>query len=197
MNNILPSLDRLNYEEIRELRDLLNEKMKDYEDQKIIDDLNNKIKTNGYAWTVKSIDNSKICNENILSVKFPVNIRIYTLDKENTEDIHVDGLSAQNDWIDYLGFDYKPTDNDEWFDSDEWLDNGCWDSPLKGQAVIYVDVYYLKSSAPKEGLHFECFDEYGNIQKWTVLDDKLYCEGEYFGELAGWNEYGLFVLKKD
>lgn len=195
MDNIYYYLDYFKYKLIKNIKDFSHNKMEEYDNQRTINDLNNKIKTKGYAWSVSDIDHNKICNKNVLLTKFPIFIRIYTWNKIHMEDIHVgDMLDTQNDWVDYLEFDYEPTDSD-WKDTDEddLFDIGP-SFPLEGKSIILVNIYYQISPPPKEGSSLKCFDKNGNIENWTVKDGKLYCENKYFAKLEEWDSYKLFVI---
>lgn len=201
MQAIKDLLDGLNQQELNDLKDLLNAKINKLKDQELIAQIRGQLKLNGYAWTTQS--NLEIQFDSggaeILQTQFPLYIHVWTCDKEDKIDLHVDGLyRKQNDWVDYMGCDYQPSHNDDFTvcDDEEW-DYNDWDDPATGKATLMVQIFLKKQPAPKEGSKFQCFDEDGNIVNWKVSQGQLFCKDRYFGQLYQWDQYEIFVIDEN
>lgn len=196
MEGIIESLNLLTLAELQKVDAVIRNKIQKFEKDKFISDLKDEVHLNGYAWRIKSI--SDFADPNIQSTYFPVNIDVFTYEKEDKTDCHVDDLSEeQNDWVDYMSFDYIPKDSDDWevsHDEEKW-NYGDWDDPATGKATMVIQIFYKIQSPPNEGEIFECFDDEGNIEKWKVENGKLYNNNKYFNEIDKWNEYDIFILK--
>jgi hypothetical protein len=189
-----------NLRELNDFINIINVKIKDLKNQELLNKIKNDLKLNGYAWTVSP--DVLMTFENhapaIFETKFPLFIDISTWDKEDKTDLHVRGLSGeQHDWVDYVEFNWCPSDEDDFKVRDGRWSYGDWDDPVYGQAIIMIRFFFQKHQVPKEGSCFTAFDEEGNYEEWNVDQSKLYCQGRYFGPLDQWNKYDIFVIDNE
>jgi len=150
----------------------------------------------------QEIDSKGYCFSLNIFYEFPclelsLNVDISTYDKEDHTDIHARGLSYdQLPLIKRLGFNYHPTDKDDYdYDDDDWT-SGDWDDPDKNIGKMSLFLYYKKVPCPPEGTRFESSDETGEIKQTEIRDGQIYREGESDWPVTMWDEIELFVLPK-
>ncbi len=201
MINIIKDLDQLNDNELYELREILDMKIKIHEKLKMKNFIKNEIEEYGHAFLVpkfESMDASEISTE-YDSRFFPLNIEVYTYDLKQFRKIHVGNLdNKQNDWFRYMAYDYVPNDEDLPKIKNIRWDNLAHEYDLdheNGVGIMDVKIIYKKNPPPLNDNVFDCFDNVGNIKTWNVTNNMLYCQGIYFGTLDKWYTYDLFVVK--
>ena len=192
MEQIVNLLDKISNDELSELSNIINDKLessrKERRNKKIIKEIENK----GYHCRTDLNETIEISELN--HIKLPLYIDIYTKDREDKEDIHVDGLSdKQEKWFKFLDFEYEPCDNDVFDPLEDWV-YGDWDSPITGTARMTVYVYYKVLPCPKEGTKFQSLDEDGNLEEWQVLNGFLLSNEKIYGTITNWKKYQIFIL---
>lgn len=148
------------------------------------------VEVHGYCCSTKY--NKSIPRLKVLEL--PLYIDLYTYDRENMDDIHVDGLSdEQEPWVARLKFKYRPTDDDRWGRITEW-GHADRDDPIRSQGMKTIYVYYMQGACPPEGSTFEGIDEDGGIERYHVENGNLYCGHEWFNSIDNWDKCNILTL---
>lgn len=145
------------------------------------------IKTHKFVCLVNPLD---IKDPNIHTLELFAKINVYTFADITENNLIISNL-VKNPWIDKLKVNYlRPQFKDLLFPED----SSVWHYGDRGQlytiAKFKVQILYLQKLIPEKD--FEYLNPLGIVKTMNVLDDKLYSEGKYFGELKG--NHNLFIL---
>lgn len=138
-------------------------------------------------------DPFEVKSTDILSMDLYANVYVYTYGKVDKKDLVIDSL-AQNSgtWVEELDFDSICDYDNLIRPSPQAWDYGNYGDPYNAIAKFKVQVLYKKKEFP--GTDFRYINTDGLVKTMTVKDGKLYIGKKYFGDVAKWDTYNLFVL---
>jgi len=204
-------LKPLSIEMLEALKEVVNKELEKRYRDKEIEEIIKEVDERGFSCRLGRSLNI----EGLISSTLHANIDLYSYDRQNFRDHHVDGMSYdQPSWVEALDFKFLPKGNDLCYtvpDGGGW-DYGDWDSPLKAVSKVNVNVYY-KLTAFDELLKYKeivfiDIDSEGSVNNARVNDDDkivIYDSDAEVMEYDGkdnvlcredWEGYHYLVIKK-
>ena len=183
----LSFLDKLSREELQQLRQTVDDKMKKMEWKDDLDELLHLINEKGYEISTKKPPYKVPA----MKMKLRYNIDVYSYDHRKRESVYVLGSSEkQPDWVNALKFKHYPNDSDDWQPTDDWEYNDGLE-PDVGHTYIPVYIYYKGPAALPE--KFRVISQNG-VENWEIREEQVYVDGRRVGKLEEVETSDLFIV---
>lgn len=176
MEIIEPILDDLSLDQLEELETVVKHKI-------FFRRVNQKLEEDGYYLSPQKFE----CPDNIKCIKLFYYVILFK-DGPNL----VSPYEEQNRWVKHFGFEYKYSSDDEITDMYQW---GHFGPDNQGRGYVNIYLYFETQPCPTDGQTFKCLVD-GEIEKWTVKDDKLYHlkSQRLIGPVTEWDQLNVYVI---
>lgn len=195
VGEIISQLYHLTDDELREVRQALNELIANSDEYYERKKIEQEIKDKGYACRVTSY---YCMPKHIEKLIVQYNVDLCAEDKEKFSDAKVSGDGAyQEPWVERLHFEYKVRNDDNWYkpaNDKSWTIPPMDDEPATTIGTMPVYIYYTVGLLPFEGSEFDSINEDGRVEHWEIQDDKMIRDGHCVGCVGNWSAYKLLVL---